>query len=94
MRSIKSVSVCGLGKLGACMAATFAARGFSVVGVDIDPEKIRKLNAGEPPVDEPLLAETINEGRDRLRATNDPSETIATDASFFIPPSFLSRPLR
>jgi len=48
MNSIKSVSVCGLGKLGACMAATFAARGFNVVGVDIDPEKIRKVNAGEP----------------------------------------------
>ena len=87
MRSIKSVSVCGLGKLGACMAATFAARGFSVVGVDIDPEKIRKVNAGEPPVDEPLLAETINQGRERLRATDDPLETVATDASFFIPPS-------
>ena len=87
MKSIKSVSVCGLGKLGACMAATFAARGFSVVGVDIDPEKIRKVNAGEPPVDEPLLAETINEGRERLRATDDPAEAVGTDASFFIPPS-------
>lgn len=87
MKSIKSVSVCGLGKLGACMAATFAARGFQVVGVDIDPEKIRKINAGEPPVDEPLLAETINEGRERLRATDDPAEAAATDASFFIPPS-------
>ena len=87
MKSIKSVSVCGLGKLGACMAATFAARGFSVVGVDIDPEKIRKVNAGEPPVDEPRLAETMKEGRERLRATDDPSETVATDASFFIPPS-------
>jgi len=87
MKSITSVSVCGLGKLGACMAATFAARGFSVVGVDIDPEKIRRVNAGEPPVDEPRLAETIKEGRERLRATDDPSETVATDASFFIPPS-------
>src|SRR5438874_12231368 len=87
MKSIKSVSVCGLGKLGACMAATFAARGFSVVGVDIDPEKIRGVNAGEPPVDEPLLAETIKEGRERLRATDDPAEAVTTDASFFIPPS-------
>jgi UDPglucose 6-dehydrogenase len=87
MKSIKSVSVCGLGKLGACMAATFAARGFSVVGVDIDPEKIRKVNAGLPPVDEPLLAETMKEGRERIRATDDPAETVATDASFFIPPS-------
>src|SRR5437763_1754720 len=87
MKSITSVSVCGLGKLGACMAATFAARGLSVVGVDIDPEKIRKVNAGEPPVDEPRLAETMKEGRERLRPTDDPSEAVATDASFFIPPS-------
>src|SRR5437588_1744922 len=87
MRSIKSVSVCGLGKLGACMAATFAARGFSVIGVDIDPEKIRKVNAAVPPVDEPHLTETMKEGRERLRATDDPSEAVATDASFFIPPS-------
>ena len=44
------------------MAATFAARGFPVVGVDIDPEKVRLINEGLPPVDEPLLAETIAEG--------------------------------
>jgi UDPglucose 6-dehydrogenase len=87
MKSIKSVSVCGLGKLGACMAATFAARGYSVVGVDIDPEKIRKVNAGQAPVDEPMLAETIAAGRQRLRATADPADAVATDASFFIPPS-------
>src|SRR5438132_6019002 len=87
MNSIKSVSVCGLGKLGACMAATFAARGFNVIGIDIDPEKIRKVNAGQPPVDEPLLAETIKQGRERLRATDDPAATVVTEASFFIPPS-------
>ena len=87
MKSIKSVSVCGLGKLGACMAATFAARGFPVVGVDIDPQKIRNVNAGQPPVDEPLLAETMKNARERFRATDDPAEVVATDASFFIPPS-------
>lgn len=87
MLSIQSISVCGLGKLGACMAATFAARGFRVTGVDVDPEKVRKVNAGLPPVDEPLLAETIAEGRERFRATGDAAEAVATDASFFIPPS-------
>ncbi|MEY2536726.1 MAG: UDPglucose 6-dehydrogenase [Verrucomicrobiota bacterium] len=69
------------------MAATFASRGFSVVGVDIDPEKIEKVNAAIAPVDEPLLAETMVEGKDRLRATNDPAESVKTDVSFFIPPS-------
>jgi UDPglucose 6-dehydrogenase len=87
VKGIKSISVCGLGKLGACMAATFAARGFPVVGVDIDPEKIRKVNAGLPPVEEPLLAETIAQGRGCLRATDDPAEAVETDVSFFIPPS-------
>ena len=87
MKSITSISVCGLGKLGACMAATFAARGFPVVGVDIDPEKIRKVNAGLSPVEEPLLGETIAEARGRFRATDDPAEAVQTDASFFIPPS-------
>src|SRR5204863_2148792 len=87
MKSIERVSVFGLGKLGACIAATLAQRGFEVLGVDIDPEKVRKINAGLPPVEEPLLAETITAGRARLRATQDHREAVATDISFFIPPS-------
>ncbi len=86
-KAIRKVSVCGLGKLGACIAATMAARGLEVVGVDIDQEKVRKINDGLPPLDEPLLAETIRDGRSRLRATLDPRETVATDATFFITPS-------
>jgi UDPglucose 6-dehydrogenase len=87
MKAIDSISVFGLGKLGACIAATFALRGFQVVGIDVDPEKVRKLNQGHPPVDEPLLAETIAAGHSRLRAAADPREAASTDASFFIPPS-------
>jgi hypothetical protein len=52
---IKTASVCGLAKLGACIAATLAARGFEVVGVDIDQEKVKKINEGLAPLDEPLL---------------------------------------
>ena len=33
MKRIEKASVCGLGKLGACIAATLAQRGFEVVGV-------------------------------------------------------------
>lgn len=87
MASLKKLSVFGLGKLGACMAATFAQRGFQVLGVDINAEAVRKINAGQPPVDEPLLAETMAGAGRRLRATTDPTEAVATDASFFIVPS-------
>src|ERR1039458_4580879 len=87
MKSIQSISVFGLGKLGACIAATFAARGFPVLGVDVDPAKIQKINAGLPPVEEPLLAQTVTAGHARLRATDDARQAAATDVSFFIPPS-------
>src|SRR5258707_2465241 len=87
MKPIKKVSVCGLGKLGACIAATLAQRGFDVLGVDIDPEKVRRVNEGLPPVAEPLLAETIAAGRGRLRATLEHPEAVPTNVSFFIPPS-------
>jgi len=49
-KSIKTASVCGLGKLGACIAATLAARGFEVVGVDIDKEKVTKISYGVAPL--------------------------------------------
>jgi UDPglucose 6-dehydrogenase len=87
MKPIESISVFGLGKLGACIAATLAARGFSVLGVDVDPAKIGKINAGLPPVEEPLLAETITLAGPRLRATDQVGQAAATDVSFFIPPS-------
>ncbi|HVM46563.1 MAG TPA: nucleotide sugar dehydrogenase [Candidatus Acidoferrum sp.] len=87
MKVLQTASVCGLGKLGACIAATLAQRGFAVIGIDIDPIKVQKINAGKPPVEEPLLAETIAEGHARLRATQDYREAVGTDVTFFIPPS-------
>jgi UDPglucose 6-dehydrogenase len=87
MKTLEKVSVFGLGKLGACIAATLAARGFEVLGVDIDPEKVRLVNEGLPPVEEPLLAQTIAEAKGRLRATTNPADAAQTDVSFFIPPS-------
>jgi len=84
---IKKISVFGLGKLGACMAATFAQQGFEVVGVDINPETVRRINAGEPPVDEPLLAETMPAAQPRLRASTDARAAAESDVSFFIVPS-------
>jgi UDP-N-acetyl-D-glucosamine dehydrogenase len=41
------VCVIGLGYVGLPLAETFASGGYSVLGFDIDPEKIRKLQAGQ-----------------------------------------------
>ncbi|HTL56891.1 MAG TPA: nucleotide sugar dehydrogenase [Candidatus Limnocylindrales bacterium] len=87
MSSLKRLSVFGMGKLGACMAATMAQRGFEVLGVDINPEAVRKINAGKPPVDEPRLAKTMAAAKGRFRATTNAVEAVETDATFVIVPS-------
>jgi UDPglucose 6-dehydrogenase len=83
-KSPAKVAVIGLGKLGAPMAAAIAARGIAVVGVDIDPGKVERINRGEPPVQETGLAEYIRRGRVRLRATTDIAEAVAESEVVFI----------
>ena len=85
---MNKVSVVGLGKLGACMVACFAHRGFSVVGVDIEQKNVDAINQGLPPVFEPHLAEMISESRDRIIATTSMREAIQqTDVSFVVVPT-------
>lgn len=82
------LSIVGLGKLGAPLAAVFASKGFDVVGTDLSREYVDAINAGRAPVDEPQLQELIEESRARLRATTDVSEAVAaTDATFVIVPT-------
>jgi UDPglucose 6-dehydrogenase len=55
-------TVYGLGHLGCVTAACLAGSGSPVVGLDPDPDVVRGLGAGRPPVDEPGLAERIAAG--------------------------------
>ena len=41
---IEAVSVIGLGKLGVALVATYLHRGFSVIGMDVDPHKVNTLS--------------------------------------------------
>ena len=50
------ISVVGLGKLGAPLAAVFASKGFSVIGTDLNRDYVDAINDGTAPVDEPRLA--------------------------------------
>jgi len=82
------ISIIGLGKLGAPMAAVMAHKGHTVVGVDINAEFVRAIQEGRPPVKEPQLAEMIAANRERLSATLDYEEAIrATDVTFIIVPT-------
>ena len=59
----RSVSVVGLGKLGASMAAAIASRGHQVIGVDVSKRAVDAVNAGQAPVQETGLEELIAANR-------------------------------
>ena len=82
------VSVIGLGKLGASMAAAFASRGFDVIGVDVNQQSVDLVNEGKAPVNETDLGETIAANRERIRATMSHDEAVqSSDISFVIVPT-------
>ena len=45
-----AISVVGIGKLGLCTAACFAAKGYNVVGVDVNEAVISAVKQGRSPI--------------------------------------------
>ena len=67
-----NVSVFGLGYVGSVSAASFAADGHTVVGVDVNPDKVASLNEGRSPIVEKGLDELIRDsGGQRAPARDD-----------------------
>ena len=66
-----TVSVVGVGKLGAPLVACLAAKGYSVIGADTDAVKVAALNRGEAAVFEPGLGPMLKEHRAAIRGTQD-----------------------
>jgi GDP-mannose 6-dehydrogenase len=74
-----NVSVFGLGYVGSVSAASFAADGHHVVGVDVNPTKVASVNDGRSPIVEPGLDVLMKDAHasGRLRATTSTPEAIA-----------------
>jgi len=70
---LNKVCVIGLGYVGLPTAVVFASKGFSVVGVDVDVNKVEAVNSGRCYIREPgldvLLCDAVSKGL--LRATTD-----------------------
>lgn len=82
---MRTISVFGLGYVGAVTAACFAHKGNLVVGVDLNSAKVETLGQGRAPIVEEGVGELVAEGHasGRLRATQDAVRAVAeTEISF------------
>src|SRR5271163_3826968 len=81
----RSVSIFGLGYVGAVTAACLAHKGHKILGVDTNASKVEALEAGKSPILEPKMEEMIAESNRacRLHATTDSKRAIdETEISF------------
>lgn len=80
------ICVVGSGYVGLVAAACFADLGNNVIGVDIDEEKVKKLNLGEIPIYEPGLSDMLkrNLKQKTIRFTTRIKEGVQNSEIIFI----------
>jgi UDP-N-acetyl-D-glucosamine dehydrogenase len=74
------VGIVGLGYVGLPLAVEFAKAGFTVTGIDVSEEKVRRVNAGDSYIGDipsAILAPLVDSGK--LRATTDFSAVLELD---------------
>lgn len=87
-----TVGIIGLGYVGLPLALTAAQAGFAVLGFDINPSYIDRLNRGESYIKHiasAAIAQAV--GASRLKATNDFSRLSEPDAILICVPTPLTR---
>ena len=75
------VAVVGIGRIGLPLAATLASRGHTVVGCDVNVERVNQVNRGENPIPDEaglgaLLAKVVADGA--LTATTETTTAVAS----------------
>src|SRR5660397_143152 len=75
------VTAVGAGYVGLVTAASLADLGHQVISMDIDSERIGRLQDGDIPIFEPGLAELVEKNRPRLTFTDDPTSPTRTVSS-------------
>jgi UDPglucose 6-dehydrogenase len=81
---LKTLAVVGLGKLGSPMVACLASKGFDVIGVDVDEQKVAAVADGRAPVFEPQLDELLAANKDRVTATTDLADAVRRSDMTFV----------
>jgi UDPglucose 6-dehydrogenase len=86
------IGVIGTGYVGLVTAAGFAELGSDVWCIDIDVDKIERLNRGEIPIYEPGLEELVAKNRERMRFSTDIADALEHARLMFVavgtPPTY------
>jgi len=82
-----NIAVLGMGFVGSVTAAVLADHGNKVIGLDIDTEKIKNFNNGDPPIFEPGLRELILKNKNNLKFTTDYALLKDTEIIFICVPT-------
>ncbi len=73
----KTVAIIGLGYVGLPLACLCAKKSYTVIGVDIDKNKIDKIKNGQSPINDEYVKENLN--KRTVKATDDFSEIKQAD---------------
>jgi UDP-N-acetyl-D-glucosamine dehydrogenase len=82
------IGIIGLGYVGLPIAIEIAAKGFKVIGIDIDDERVRKINRGVSfisDVESAVLKKYVNNGT--IRATAEPAQLRLCDVILICVPT-------
>ncbi len=81
-----NMSIVGLGYVGCVSAACFAEMGHNMIGVDVNPSKVRLISQGISPIVEERINELTTEQvlSGRLTATTNLNEAVAVSDVIFI----------
>jgi len=92
MAGREPIAVIGTGYVGLVTAAGFAQLGSEVYCVDVDADKITRLERGEIPIYEPGLAECVARNRERLHFGTDLAPALEKTRLLFVavgtPPTY------
>ncbi len=80
----ETISIIGLGKLGSCMAAVYASKGHQVIGVDLNPGTMAKINESRAPVSETGLQALLDANRAQITGTTDTRQAVTGSSITFI----------
>lgn len=92
-----TIGVVGLGWMGLPTACLYAEAGARVIGADMNPKVVERVNKGDPPLEEPglqvMLRKSIKAGK--LTATTSTEEAAAnSDILFIVVPTMIDRQKR